>query len=222
HDLRQPVSAIMAYASVFKVVAERNDALGSVADGADNILTSARLLDRMIQDLLDASRLGAGQLRLDPMRTDIGIVVQGAVRRAGEATAGRDVEIRIEDGIPPALADPSRVEQVLGNLLSNAAKYGYPGTPIAVEVRACHRELEISVTNHGDGVRKEDIPRLFNRFFRSADARTAGTAGLGLGLHISRELVRAHGGRIWVESSPGGVTAFRFTLPIASEQQQEP
>jgi signal transduction histidine kinase len=106
---------------------------------------------------------------------------------------------------------------VLVNLLSNAAKYGYPGTPITVTAEQREGEVLISVANQGEGVPPEDIPRLFSRFYRTSGARRGGMPGLGLGLFVSRELILAHGGRMWVESTPGATTTFRFTLPVASE-----
>ncbi|MBI4493372.1 MAG: sensor histidine kinase, partial [Chloroflexi bacterium] len=106
-------------------------------------------------------------------------------------------------------------EQELGNLLSNAAKYGSPSTEIRVEVARRKAEVEVAVANQGPGIPPEDLPHLFTRFYRARQARAERAAGLGLGLYISKGLVEAHGGRLWAESTPGQTTTFRFTLPAS-------
>ena len=112
-----------------------------------------------------------------------------------------------------AFLDPDRIHQVLGNLISNAAKYGEPGTEITIACIDRDDAVEIVVTNHGPGIPAEELPRLFSRFGRTRGAQAGRTPGLGLGLYIARGLVEAHGGRMWVESVPGERTSFHFTLP---------
>jgi signal transduction histidine kinase len=114
-----------------------------------------------------------------------------------------------------AWADPNRVAQVLGNLLSNARKHGVPGTPITVGIAAKGALVEVRVSNQGPGIPPEEIPRLFTRFARARRAHAEGTPGLGLGLYIAKGLVEAQGGRIWAESVPGATTTFSFTLPVS-------
>jgi len=98
-------------------------------------------------------------------------------------------------------------------LISNAVKHGEKGGDIDVRVSQLGPDVEISVTNHGKGIKQEDVPRLFSRFGRSSTAQGAAIPGLGLGLYIAKGLVEAHGGRIWVDSIPGKTTTFHFTLP---------
>jgi signal transduction histidine kinase len=124
------------------------------------------------------------------------------------------VTVSESSDLSPVFADPLRMEQVLGNLLSNAAKYGQPGTEIAIGLDRRGDEIEISVTNHGCGIPSDEIPRLFDRFYRSKSQSRTNLPGLGLGLYISKGLVEAHGGRISVESMTGETTTFRFTLPV--------
>jgi signal transduction histidine kinase len=216
HDLRQPVAAITAYAGALSALAEQQPSLEPFGRRADNIAAAAGQLERMIADLLDVSRLGAGQLKLEPTSIDLPLLLRGVFDRAAAATRGHPTEVRIQEQLPRAWADPGRLEQVLVNLLSNAAKYGYTDTPITLAVELQHGEVQIAVTNEGAGIPPEEIPRLFSRFYRTGGARAGGAPGLGLGLYVCRELVRAHGGRIWVESTPGATTTFRFTLPVAS------
>jgi signal transduction histidine kinase len=110
--------------------------------------------------------------------------------------------------------DPARIEQVLGNLVSNAVKYGDPHTDIEIDLTSRGGEFEVAVTNRGRGIPADERSDLFQRFRRSQAA--SGVAGLGLGLYICRGLVEAHGGRIRVESTPGRTTTFFFTIPKAS------
>ncbi len=99
--------------------------------------------------------------------------------------------------------------------MSNAAKYGAPGTEIRVDVEGREDAVEVTVTNHGRGIDPEELPRLFQRFMRSRASHAEGKAGIGLGLYICKGLIEAHGGRIWAESTPGETTSFHFTLPAA-------
>ena len=114
-----------------------------------------------------------------------------------------------------AWIDPDRVRQVLTNLISNALKYGQPGTPIVIEAADRDGFIEMTVTNQGPGIPAGELPLLFSRFGRTYDARTTGKPGTGLGLYICKGLVEAHGGRMWVDSVPGELTSFHFLLPKA-------
>ncbi|WP_438014960.1 PAS domain S-box protein [Sorangium sp. So ce315] len=206
HDLRQPISTIVFKASM--LAKQPQD-----SDKAQHILASAAQLNRMITDLLDASRLEARRLDLMRMEVDIPALIRATVERTTDATRGHRVDVEVLDGIPPLLADPGRLEQVLTNLLSNAAKYGAPGTPIRVSVERRGGEVLVAVENEGKGIAPEDLPRLFARYYRTREAKAGGAAGLGLGLYIVRGLIEAHGGRIWAESA-SGKTRFQFTLPL--------
>ncbi len=117
-----------------------------------------------------------------------------------------------------AEADPIRVEQVLRNLLDNAAKYSPEGGAIEVRGEFLAGRLTVSVRDQGPGIPPEDRERVFGRFQRGSTARRPGSTGVGLGLAICRRLVEAHGGRIWADSAPGGGSAFFFTLPVVQEE----
>lgn len=207
HDLRQPVNTIGLYA---QILARQKD----VAEDAGHILASARRLGRMITDLLDLNSLDASRLQLSLQAVDLPALVRAVIDRVAADTEGHAVEIAQEGEIPEAVVDPARFEQVLGNLLSNAAKYGEPGTPIRVVIAPRGGEVELAVQNHGSGIPPEELPRLFTRYHRTRTARAKGTPGLGLGLYITRGLVEAHGGWIKAESEPDGLTTFRVGLPL--------
>jgi PAS domain S-box-containing protein len=213
HDLRQPATTIGLTTDLLL----RGGGEGLPAPVLDRLRTigaASRQLRRLITDLLDVSRIEAHRLAVQPRALDVGELVR---RVAGQlAVTLGDHELRIEAPAgAQAWADPGRVEQVLGNLLSNAAKYGAPGTPITVAVAPGAAEVTVSVTNLGAGLLPEEIPTLFSRFGRTARARASEAPGVGLGLFIAKGIVEAHGGRIAVESETGAATTFSFTLRAA-------
>ncbi|MDR3606028.1 MAG: ATP-binding protein [Oligoflexia bacterium] len=212
HDLRQPIGVIKMCVGLL----QRTHACGGnekAQISCTRINAAASTLSRMVNDLLDVSQLEAHRLSLDQKWVDPALIVHETVDRLAHLTRGFRVNIVEENELFPIFADPVRIEQVLGNLVSNAAKYGDKGSEILVQLEQRADHLEISITNHGAGISTEELPRIFNLFSRSVMARGAGVPGLGLGLYISKGLVEAHGGRIWVESTPGKTTSFRFTLP---------
>jgi signal transduction histidine kinase len=141
-------------------------------------------------------------------------LVQAIVERTSATTPGQGVRVTIGGEIPQIVADPSRIEQVLDNLLANAAKYGDPGTDIQVRVERREGDAVVTVTNRGRGIAPGDMPKIFTRFYRTPEAQAGKVTGLGLGLYIAKGLVEAHGGRIGAESTPGQTTTFTFSLPV--------
>jgi signal transduction histidine kinase len=180
----------------------------------EHIRTSISHLNRMIADLLDVSRIEARHLTLNCEPVDLPALVRGAVERMAETTAGHQVQVDVNGEIPRLEIDPVRVEQILANLLSNAANYSVPNTETLVKIARADGDVVVSVTNQGPGISPKEMPQLFNRFYRTDEARGTRVGGIGLGLYISKGLVEAHGGQIWAESIPGQTTTFSFTLPI--------
>lgn len=219
HDLRQPLSTI----SIAAALLERQSlgpADASAAKAIDRIHGATARLVTMVGDLLDTSRLEAQRLALRREPTDVPRLVRDIVEATAEGLKGHRVVVNVHGEPPRASVDPARFEQVLANLLSNASKYGEPGTDIVIDVAEQVGAIEISVTNLGAGLGPEEQSRLFTRFYR---ARPEGAEhGLGLGLYITKGLVVAHGGRIWVESVPGATTTFHFTMPTSEPQPQHP
>ena len=212
HDLRQPLGVIHMAAGLLS-----KQRAGAMTDqekrNVDRIRLAALNLSRMVDDLLDVSQVESRRLELRRSWVDLRDIAQEIIERLAFLTSGFEVKLS-ESGDPsPVLADAARVEQILGNLISNAAKYGEPGTEIGVHVEHGADQVRVSVTNRGRGILPEEVPPLFDRFFRSKASRTSGIPGLGLGLYITKGLVEAHGGRIWVESEPGKTTTLYFTLP---------
>lgn len=206
HDLRQPLNGIALSA---QILAQMTPDDPDHAGVTERIRAAALRLNRMVDDLLDTSRIEAGQMTVEPREVDLAVLVREVLARVPDLAA------RCEVHVGPAarvFADPGRVEQVLLNLVSNAAKYGEAGTPIEIELVARNEDVEVRVKNRGRRIPPEEMPSLFHRFARLQAARKSAAPGLGLGLHICRGLVEAQGGKIWAESVPGRTT-FHFTLP---------
>jgi PAS domain S-box-containing protein len=212
HDLRQPLSSIGLCADLIGRQVKGNALLSRNATLIRNL---TRRMNRMIQDLLDFSRLEARQLTLDRHPVNLVDVVNDVVERIGLEAPDRPIEVRVNGERVSIDADPDRIAQVMENLLTNAIKYGAAGSPIGVSIRPGADAVSVSVTNEGAGIPAEQLPRLFSRFQRASGAKGS-VKGIGLGLYITRELVAAHGGQIVAESEPGRVTTFRFTLPLLS------
>ena len=184
---------------------------------AEEVLAAANRLNRMVGDLMDLSRLDARRLELVRQRVGVPALVRACIERMALQAPDRAFDVRVEREVPDADADPDRVAQVMDNLLTNAVKYGKGPTPIIVSVSSDGGEVAVAVTSEGRPLTAEELSRLFERFHRSASAKREGIEGVGLGLYITRALVEAHGGRITAESTPAGVTTFRFRLPIAHD-----
>jgi signal transduction histidine kinase len=207
HDLRQPVSAISLRAQLLQ---RSEDA--TVLGHADRIRADARRLTRMVDDLMDVSRLDARRLELLLRRVDVPALVRAAVESFADAAPDRPFEVRVVGDVPQAWADPDRVMQILANLLANAVKYGRPGSAVVATIEPDGCELSVSVASHGGSLAPDEIEHIFERFHRTGAAKLEGIEGAGLGLYITRSLVEAHGGHISAASTPDGVNTFRFTL----------
>lgn len=215
HDMRQPLTIILGYAATLRGFIERRASSEFERRAVEHIVIAASNLNRIIADLLDASRLETQRLKLERRDVDLAALTREVVERAEAITSGHRVRVVVDGTIPPVAADPARVEQVLGNLFSNAVKYGYLNTEILVHLRSEGGMAKVSVTNEGEGIPPEEDARLFTRFHRTKSAEEGPVKGLGLGLYVSRGLVEAHGGHIWVESIPNRTTTFHFTLPLS-------
>lgn len=209
HELKTPLTGLRAYAQLMRrrgVYSER---------AVDTIVAQTQTLGRLIDDLLDVSRLEAGQLDLRRQRLDLLVVVAGAVDAARPLSSRHDLRLEAPAGPVPVVGDGGRLAQVMHHLLTNAIKYAPAGGEIAVAVRRDGGQALVSVRDHGAGVPPEAMPRLFERFYRTEAARGSHIEGLGLGLTICKGLVEAHGGRIWAESTLGEGSTFTFALATA-------
>ena len=160
-------------------------------------------------------RLDAHRLELLRRWVDVPALVSAVVERVALQAPDRAFDVSILGRVPDVEVDPDRIAQVMENLLTNAVKYGKGGTRIDTSVSSEDGDVVVAVSNEGPPITAEELPRIFERFHRTASAKLEGIQGVGLGLYITRSLVEAHGGRITAESTPAGVTTLRFTLPVA-------
>ncbi|WP_437964803.1 ATP-binding protein [Sorangium sp. So ce260] len=211
HDLRQPLTAITACAGMLSRRSEAAD----IRAWSQKILTSVHRLERMTEDLLDASKLEARRFSIDRRPTDLRAHLRVAVELAAAERPERGVVLTADDDVLLVHVDEARLDQVVGNLLLNAAKYGDPGAPIRVTLSRRDAEAEVAIENRGPGIHPDELPRLFQRFQRLSSGPSRRTVpGTGLGLYICKGIVEAHGGRMWARSEPGETTSFHFTLPL--------
>ena len=215
HDLRNPLSAVLGQSQLLLRRLEQAGLDDQLHSGARSIVTSAQRMDALIADLVESARLEAGQIKLEPRPVRLQDYASELKERLAATMDVTRIRAEVPVDLPSVCADPARLDRILTNLLSNALKYSAPGTPVEVTAQRQGDEVVTSVTDHGPGISPEELPRLFQRYFRT---RAAGEAreGLGLGLFITRRLVEAHGGRIWVESEVGTGSTFSFSLPIAA------
>ncbi|MEA2549351.1 MAG: hypothetical protein QOE42_1949, partial [Chloroflexota bacterium] len=214
HELRTPVTTIYAGA---KVLARP----GTLAEGTrqeifDDIVVESERLHRLVEDVVAMTRFQeeGGDVGAEPVllqRLLPSVVASEDIRWPGVS-----FEAIVPAGLPTVIADPTYVEQVVRNLLSNAAKYGGPGASVMARVEAVDDEVQVRIVDDGPGFPPEEVDRLFELFFRSSRTARA-AAGAGIGLFVCARLIRAMGGRIWATSRPEGGAEFGFALRIMGE-----
>ena len=212
HDLRNPLGTIMLQASLLRrLEPELGPRAGKLADVIER---ASRRMNRLIQDLLDTTRMETGSLPINPARVPAAQIVLGSEEAHKAVLASGSLQLRVE--LPPELpdvwGDRDRLFQVFENLLGNAAKFTPAGGRITVGARPGEKEIVFWVADTGEGIAAADVPRVFDRFWQ---ARKGEHHGAGLGLAIAKGIVEAHGGRIWVDSAPGQGSTFAFTVPMA-------
>jgi signal transduction histidine kinase len=214
HELRTPLNAIVGWSALMKA---RGPVEPSFTKGVDAIARNARAQVKLIEDMLDSSRIVAGTLRLDLSRVDIGQVIDrgvDAIRPLAERKRLR-VTVRVDESLPVLAGDPDRLQQVLGNILSNAVKFTPDEGEIWIRAARYRSSVTITVTDTGVGIAPEFLPHVFDRFTQAQAGRTRSHGGLGIGLSLARKLVELHGGTIDVRSDGAGKGAtFVVRLPV--------
>jgi PAS domain S-box-containing protein len=213
HDLRSPLTAIQGQAGLLVRRLERGAPADALLENARSIAMAARRMNTLIQDLVDSARSESGRLELKRQPIDLPAFVRRLKQERADTLDTARVVVEGAEGLPPVWADPDRLERILDNLLSNALKYSEPGTPVRVGFALQADGVVTSVSDQGPGIAPEDLARLFQRYFRAGTGRER-KEGVGLGLYITRQLVEAHGGRIWAESQVGVGSTFSFSMPI--------
>lgn len=212
HDLRTPLASITAAVTslqgrdaTFEPQA-RDELLETIRQEADR-------LNRLVGNFLHLSRMRAGAFV--PARAPVALdeVIEGVVARMQPAVMGHPIRLQIRENLPEVPADLVQIEQVVVNVLENAAKFSPPGSEIAISAARWENAVQVQVTDRGTGIPAEERQRVFEPFFRAGGDTDTGT-GTGLGLAIAKAIVEAHGGSIWIEGAPGGGAAVAFRLPI--------
>ena len=215
HELKTPLTSLKASVSALRSGA---GALSSQSELLAIIEEETDRLNRLISEVLHMARLEAGNLRLNRRPCPAEELIQTVLNHSRRLLDGRAVQVRVAPALPLISADADLIRTVLRHLLDNAAKYSAPGKPIEIHAHREENQVQIRVTNHGPGLGDAELPKVFERYYRGARTEDA-VPGMGLGLAIARDIIVAHGGRIWAESSPGDGTSFLFTLPVAAEAE---
>ena len=213
HELRTPMTPILGWAQILKRLVHED---AKLLQAAEVIERNALVQTRIIDDLLDMSRIVSGKLRLDVRGYDLREVVDAAVEAVQAAAAARGLvlEARVDPGVPPMHGDPGRIQQVLWNLLSNAIKFTREGR-VALVAEVVDDTVRITVADTGLGIAPQFLPHVFDRFRQADSTATREHGGLGLGLAIVRQLVEMHGGSVAVDSAGEGQGAtFTVVLPV--------
>ncbi len=215
HDLRSPLGVIMGYSQFLQSDAasvlspEQLEFLAIIENRSEFML-------RLIDDLLDISRIESGRLELDLEQTDLLQLVRRNVMLNDHLAAKKSIKLALEtDGdVPPLSVDAGKIEQVLNNLISNAIKFSSPGAQIDVRLARVGDEIVLSVRDQGPGIPAAELEKLFRPFQKTSVKSTSGEKSTGLGLAIARRIVEGHGGRISVESESGHGSIFSFSFPV--------
>jgi signal transduction histidine kinase len=209
HELKTPLASISGYAELAGRALETGEII-SAKQSIRTVVTEARRMAVIAEDVLEAARLDAGRFQLQRTTTNLAEVLVEVVARLGRVS-GREIGCEVDDAMPELKLDRSRITQVIENLVSNAIKYSDPEDAVSVSCRREDQCAKLEVRDDGRGIASEALPFIFERFYRAGLSRAAGT---GLGLFVTREIVAAHGGTIAVESTLGEGSRFTVRLPL--------
>jgi signal transduction histidine kinase len=219
HELRTPLTIIKFQAQLLAGQAAKGARLKGA--GFDVLRRGVARMERLVDDLLSLSAIKSGTFTVHPERTDLATICRSAAQEQS-VIAKRDVLLDLPPKEVFADIDAERVQQAVGNLLSNALRYSPPDRPVTLRLRGHGTEAVVSVRDEGPGIPPEALPRLFERFYRAPGVEvSAGSGtGLGLGLYVSRAIVEQHGGRIEIESQRGRGSTFSIHLPLARDSTE--
>lgn len=212
HDLQTPLASIRAILeALYDGVVEEPETVNRYLNTAQRDVSS---LSALIDDLFEMAQLDAGGIPLERADSSLADLISDTLESFSELASRQNIQLEgsVEAGIDPVFMDTQRIGRVFNNLISNALRHTPAGGRIEVRARRAGSSVEVTVCDSGEGIRTEDIPNVFESFYRGEKSRSRATGGAGLGLAIARGIVHAHGGDIRVESQPGD-TRFIFTLP---------
>ena len=213
HEVRTPLTVMKSSLDLL-VSSSHFDESGDQRQLIAFCQESVERLIRLVKDILDVSKIEAGVLSVQFLPTSLNELIEKCLFWVPQLPGGQGIEVDAMLPKEPAMvfADPSRIQQVLENLISNALKFSKPGGRVTIELQAREHEYEVVVADQGKGIAPEDLERIFGKFFQVEDAATREQGGTGLGLAICRGIIEAHRGRIWAESELGSGSRFHFTL----------
>ena len=214
HDLRSPLNAVLTWIQVLRSPQIDDKARAQALGSLERI---ARLQTRMVEDLLDISRITSGKLSIELQDADLASILRSALdtMMAAAGEKGIEVDVEVDPGCGPMRGDPARLQQVIGNLMSNAVKFTPSGGRVTVELCCPESFAELRIIDTGEGIAPDVLPHVFDRFRQGGTSTTKRHGGLGLGLAIARHVVELHGGTIEAESAGEGHGAtFRVRLPL--------
>ncbi len=214
HELRNPLTTILGLTAIVQRDLAQRDEMNTAVESLEMVIDEAQRMNVLVEDLMDASMAEGSRLTLNKQAVDLGALVRTVVESFRGSSPAHSFELEIGEGIPQVMADGGRLEQVLRNLLSNAVKYSPQGSAVSIRARAEDGRALISVSDRGPGIRREELPALFMPFHRIQGEQNRAARGVGLGLFISKSIVEAHEGTMWVESEPGKGSTFSFSLPF--------
>jgi len=221
HELRTPLNAILGYTELIldKIYGDVSEKIQEVLERLEK---NGRHLLGLINDVLDLSKIEAGQLSLSLNDYSMQEIVQTVVTAVESLAAEKNLalEVSVSPDLTAGMGDEQRIAQVLLNLVGNAIKFTEEGK-VRVEAAASNDTFLISVSDTGLGLSEADQKMIFEEFHQADSSSTRKKGGTGLGLSIAKRIIEMHGGRIWVESRPGKGSTFRFTLPVRVERQKE-
>jgi PAS domain S-box-containing protein len=223
HELRTPLNAILGWAQILKRPDERDEE--TVEQGVEVIERNARAQAQLIADLLDMSRIISGKIRLDVRSVNLAEVIEASITAMRPAADAKGIEVHgvLDSMVGPVSGDAHRLQQVLWNLLANAVKFTPKGGRVQVVLERVESYVEVSVVDNGQGISRDFLPHVFERFRQADASSTRIHGGLGLGLSIVKHLVELHGGRVQAFSAGEGQGAtFRVTLPITPVRSSVP
>ena len=219
HEMGTPLSIIQS-----NLEGIQDGVVEASPENISSIHQEVLLLSRLVRDLRTLSQAESSGLKLSLTPVDVGVLVSSIVNATEPETKRKEVslKVQIEPGLPLGMMDKDRISQILVNLLSNALHYTSQGDSIGVSVALnkqtdkAGKSLMVSVSDTGQGISKEDLPYIFNHYYRGTQPREKRADGSGIGLAVVKELVEAHRGKVWVDSVQGKGSIFYFTLPIST------
>jgi two-component system phosphate regulon sensor histidine kinase PhoR len=217
HELRTPVSSIRGYAETLLNGAMQNRKRNR--EFIEIIHKDSERLCKLINDLLDLSRIESSRMQMNFQSVDLSSIVKRCASIMGKQVQEKQIQLELDipETIPMVKADEARLSQVILNLLDNAVRYTQTAGRIKISVSAKDTLVQVDVSDTGIGIPEKDLPRIFERFYRVDKARSIETGGTGLGLSIVKHIVQAHKGNTWVQSDLGKGSTFSFTIPLLAE-----